>query len=94
MHVFLQGSEGGTQEVRVVNAWHQPKPTDTILCTIAAVSFFFCTAPSVTEVRCAALGRGRPGGARLQGRACRPGSAPTACTAWEWHSSTAEPGRS
>lgn len=62
----------GTQEVRVVNAWHQPKPTDTILCTIAAVRFFFCTAPSVTEVRCVALGRSRPGGAQLQGRVCRP----------------------
>lgn len=58
--------------MRVVNAWHQPEPTDTILCTIAAVRFFFCTAPSVTEVRCVALGCGRPGGAQLQGRVCRP----------------------
>lgn len=41
MHVFLQESEGGKQEVRVVNAWHQPKSTDTNLCTIASVFFFF-----------------------------------------------------
>lgn len=41
MHVFLQESEGGKQEVRVVNAWHQPKSTDTNLGTIASVFFFF-----------------------------------------------------
>lgn len=37
MHVFLQESEGGEQEVRVVNAWHQTKSTDTNVGTIASV---------------------------------------------------------
>lgn len=90
---FLQGSEGGTQEVRVVNAWHQPEPTDTIPRTIAALMAFFCTAPSVTEVRCvlwaaADLGEHNCRAASAAGS----GSAPTACTAWECHSGGAEPG--
>lgn len=37
MHVFLQESEGGEQEVRVVDPWHQPKSTGTTLGTIVVL---------------------------------------------------------
>jgi len=39
MHVFLQESEGGKQEARVVDAWHWPEPAERNLGTIAVVFF-------------------------------------------------------
>lgn len=79
MHVFLQESEGGKQEVRVVNAWHQPKSTDTNLGTIASVFFFFslifffsALPQSLTEVPCLLFGQPQTWGSFIAGRClCR-----------------------